>query len=94
MICLQSVLKYLSKDNVHPYSTNERGDTVLHCYLQMDRPDKLDLVLAYLVHCNSKLLDINKQNVNGDTPLHIGTKVCQWSCYIYCNGRLEINNRI
>ena len=54
---------------------NEYGDTPLHCYIKSSRDDRLDLLLGLLVHCNVKLLDINKEDNNGDTPLHVATKV-------------------
>ena len=69
------VSRHLVKEGTKVSVPNEYGDTPLHCYIKSGRDDRLDLLLGLLVHCNVKLLDINKEDNNGDTPLHVATKV-------------------
>ena len=82
---LQKVVKYLTIDGVDVNTVNSDGDTPLHCYVKMDRPDKIDYITALLVHCNIGTLKINKKNRHGNTPLHLATQVfiiCPEYCYL------------
>ena len=80
---LQKVVKYLTIDGVDVNTINSDGDTPLHCYVKMDRPDKIDYITALLVHCNIGTLNINKKNRHGNTPLHLATQVFV-ICPEYC----------
>ena len=72
------------RDSAKISVANDYGDTPLHCYIKSGRDDRLDLLLTLLVHCNVKLLDINKEDSHGDTPLHVATKVrCMCTMHVH-----------
>lgn len=68
-------MKYLQILGTDVNVTNFEGDTPLHCYVKSDRADKLDLLITFLVHCNCKVLQIDKPNAEGKSPLHIAIEV-------------------
>ncbi len=53
---------------------NENGDAPLHCYISQNR--KYELLIAIL-SCGRNI-DVNIQNEEGHTPLHIAAKVSYW----------------
>jgi calcium-independent phospholipase A2 len=55
--------------------------------------DKLDLLLTYLIHCNSKLLDIDKTDLSGQSPLHLAVKLNDiWSAKVLICFGADINS--
>ena len=72
---MQKVKKYLHIPGTDINGANSAGDTPLHCYIKSDRADKLDLLSTFLVHCNCKVLQIDKPNAEGRSALHIAVEV-------------------
>ena len=72
---MQKVKKYLQMPGTDINATNVVGDTPLHCYIKSDRADKLELLSTFLVHCNCKVLQIDKPNAEGKSPLHVAIEV-------------------
>ena len=72
---MQKIKKYLQTPGTDINEANDAGDTPLHCYVKSDRADKLDLLATFLVHCNCKMLQIDKPDAEGKSPLHVAIEV-------------------
>ena len=72
---MQKVKKYLQVPGTDVNAANFAGDTPLHCYVKSDRADKLELLYTLLVHCNCKVMQIDKPNAEGKPPLHVAIEV-------------------
>ena len=93
---MQKVKKYLQEPGTDVNAANVSGDAPLHCYVKSDRADKLDLIYTLLVHCNYKVLQIDKPNFEGKPPLHVAIEVINFlrQCKLSAHCSLSVWNTL
>ena len=77
---LQNLVKYLLFLKADPNISNNLGNTPLHLAVTIDlskiKEDTHPKFLAPITELFSHGVDLNRQNLDGDTPLHIAVKSC------------------